>query len=269
MRPLAATALALALLLAPSRVRANPAELRWSAAVDVPVTVAAGLAWIVTEALKPDLAPARCRWCAADGVDLGVRDALVWRTPSAADTASNVTAFVLAPAAAAGADALIAAHDASIGSVPLDTLLIAEATLLAADLDQLTKLLVGRERPFVHALDPDAKSRTTHPSDNNLSFFSGHTTETFALAAATGTVATLRGYRWAPASWVAGGALAAVTGYLRIAADKHWLTDVVVGMLIGAGVGVAVPLIFHRRVADAADGGSGQATSPLSLGVVW
>ena len=268
MRRLAAAGVGLALLISGGRAGASPAELRWSAAVDVPVTLAAGLAWVVTEVLKPELAPRGCRWCAVDGVDLGVREALVWRDRSAADTASNVTAFVLAPAVAAGGDALIAGHDGSLEKVPVDTLLIAEAAFVAADLNQLAKLLVGRERPFVHALDADAKGRTTHPSDNDLSFFSGHTTETFALAAATGTVATLRGYRWAPASWVAGGALAAVTGYLRIAADKHWLTDVVVGMLVGAGVGVAVPLVFHGRVAGT-EGGPGQASSQLSLSVAW
>jgi membrane-associated phospholipid phosphatase len=77
------------------------------------------------------------------------------------------------------------------------------------------------ERPFVHVLPPAQKGRTAQPDDNNLSFSSGHTTATFALAAAAGTVATMRGYRWAPLTWIVGGALALGTGYLRIAADRH------------------------------------------------
>jgi len=115
---------------------------------------------------------------------------------------------------------------------------------------QLTKLLLGRERPFVHALPPEQKPLTPLPSDNNLSFFSGHTSEAFALAAASGTVATMRGYRWAPLVWIAGGAVAATTSYLRIAADKHWITDVVVGIVVGAGVGFGVPYLFHSALGD-------------------
>jgi membrane-associated phospholipid phosphatase len=42
-----------------------------------------------------------------------------------------------------------------------------------------------------------------------------------------------------------GGALATGTAYLRIAADRHWLSDVIVGMLTGVAVGIAVPLLFH------------------------
>jgi membrane-associated phospholipid phosphatase len=60
----------------------------------------------------------------------------------------------------------------------------------------------------------------------------------------------MRGYRWAPLAWSVGGAIAATTGYLRIAADKHWLTDVVVGALVGAGIGFALPFVFHSAVAD-------------------
>jgi len=63
-----------------------------------------------------------------------------------------------------------------------DTLLIAEAGVIAADVTQLSKLLVGRERPSVHALAPDEKLRAPRHADNNLSFFSGHTSEAFALS---------------------------------------------------------------------------------------
>jgi membrane-associated phospholipid phosphatase len=106
-------------------------------------------------------------------------------------------------------------------------------------------MLVGRERPFVHELPLDQKELTSQPADNNLSFFSGHSSEAFALASASGTVATMRGYRWAPVVWSVGGVVAAVTAYLRIAADKHWLTDVLAGAVLGAGIGFALPYVFH------------------------
>jgi membrane-associated phospholipid phosphatase len=245
----AASALGLALLLAGTRAGAQTRDLRWNPTLDVPIALVAGAAFLLTEAFKPELAPSICRWCAVNAADTSVRNGLVWPNTSAANVASNVIA-VLAPVVAAGVDVLAASHDGSSRGVPIDALLIAEATLLAGDANQLTKLLTGRERPFVHALSDDRKRETANPSNNNLSFFSGHAAETFALATATGTVATLRGYRWAPVAWIVGGALAAATGYLRIAADQHWLTDVLVGMVVGAGIGFAVPYLFHRPATE-------------------
>jgi membrane-associated phospholipid phosphatase len=248
----AGTALSLWLTSAPTvaQTAASTHELRWDPALDVTVTAGGLAVWITSEVLKGDIAPARCRWCSADPVDASLRDALVWHDTAWADTLSNVTGIVLMPLSAIGLDALAAAHDGALRGAPEDALLIAEAAIVAADVSQLTKLIVGRERPFVHALPPEQKSLTAHPSDNNLSFFSGHSTEAFALATASGTVGTMRGYRWAPLAWAVGGAVAATTAYLRIAADKHWLTDVVVGAVVGAGIGFAVPYLFHSAVDD-------------------
>jgi membrane-associated phospholipid phosphatase len=245
-------ALAASLLLgsAPAAAQTRSRELRWDPAVDVAVTVGGAALWLASELLKDDLAPPRCHWCRENAVDACVRGALVWGDKASAERISDLTAFVLVPLAAIELDALAAAHEAALDNVPEDTLLVAEAGVIAADVTQLTKLLVRRERPFVHALAPEEKVATRAPADNNLSFFSGHTAETFALAAASGTIGELRGYRWAPAAWGVGGALAAFTAYLRIAADKHWLTDVLVGAIVGAGIGVAVPYLFHPALDD-------------------
>jgi membrane-associated phospholipid phosphatase len=56
----------------------------------------------------------------------------------------------------------------------------------------------------------------------------------------------MRGYRWAPVIYVAGGLIGAATAYLRIAADQHYLTDVVTGAVLGSAVGAGVPYLFHR-----------------------
>jgi membrane-associated phospholipid phosphatase len=225
--------------------RAQVRELRWDPPVDLAVTLVGGALWLASVALQPEIAPSRCSWCLAGGMDGSVRNALLWRNPGVADDISNVGAFVLVPAATFGLDAAAAVHDHASRGFSVDALLVLEATVLALDANQITKLLVARERPYVHARSPDQKLPRLPTDDDNVSFFSGHTTETFALAAATGTVATMRGYRWAPVPWIVGGSLAAGTGYLRIAADRHWLTDVLVGVLVGVGIGVAVPLLFH------------------------
>jgi membrane-associated phospholipid phosphatase len=243
------TAVALAawctLMMAARGAQAQVRQLRWDPPVDGTVTIVGGALWLASLALQPVLAPSTCRWCRSDTLDVGVRDALRWRDPRGAEDLSDVAAFAVVPSATLGLDALAASHDHAPRGVGLDAFLVLEATVLAADVNEVTKLLVARERPYVRTVQAGEAGRRRHTDDDDVSFFSGHATEAFALAAATGTVATMRGYRWAPLPWVFGGGLAAGTGYLRVAADRHWLTDVLVGTIVGVAIGVAVPLLFH------------------------
>jgi membrane-associated phospholipid phosphatase len=235
-------------ILACTRAEAqSPYPLKYDLRIDVPVTSAMALGLVTSELLKGTIVSESCHWCAVPAFDQSARDALVWRDTGSADTTSYVTAFALAPAAAFGLDVLAASNAKNTRGALLDALVIGEATLVATTINQLTKFTVQRERPLVHALSPEARRKTPHPSDNNLSFFSGHTSIAFALATSAGTVAELRGYRMAPVIWATGLPLAFLTGYLRIAADRHYLSDVLTGMVIGSAAGVAVPLLFHGR----------------------
>jgi membrane-associated phospholipid phosphatase len=56
--------------------------------------------------------------------------------------------------------------------------------------------------------------------------------------------------------WATGFSLAAFVGYLRIAADKHYMSDVLVGAATGTAAGVLIPLLFHpiRKTGDAPSG---------------
>jgi membrane-associated phospholipid phosphatase len=229
---------------------AGPQSLRWDPALDATVLTLGVTGVVLSEALKQEIAPSSCRWCSVDGLDERVRAALLWRNTAAADMTSGILGFVVTPIAVGGLDALAAAHDGVGRYAGEDILLIAEAGVLAANLTEITKMVVARERPFVHALSPESKPLTARPSDNNLSFVSGHTSVAFALATAAGTVTTMRRYRWAPAVWSVGLVAASVTGYLRVAADKHWLTDVLAGAALGSAVGLLVPLVFHSPVSD-------------------
>jgi membrane-associated phospholipid phosphatase len=232
-------------MLATGDAHAQVRELRWDPPIDVTVTLVGGALWLASLALQPEIAPSACRWCRGNALDDGAKERLLWRDPRLAEDVSDVTAFALVPAATLGLDALAASHDHAPRGVGLDAFLVVEATVLAVDVNQVTKLLAARERPYVQALHPDGTPTRPHTDDDDVSFFSGHATEAFALAAATGTVATMRGYRWAPVPWLVGGCLAAGTGYLRIAGDRHWFTDVLVGMIVGVGIGIAVPLLVH------------------------
>lgn len=231
------------------------ADLAVSLPADVLITTNALVVWLVTEYGKNTLAPTSCRWCDSPAPpDRWARDALRWSDPHAAILPSNLGALVLAPASAVGLLALAAHHEDRLSNVGVDVLLVVQATALAGTLNQLTKFVVGRRRPFSAAGLPNPDTRQG-PSDFNLSFYSGHTSLAFSVAASAGAVATLRGYRWSRAIWIAGGIIGAATAYLRIAADQHYLTDVLTGAVVGTAVGAGTPALLHRpRSPDAAPG---------------
>jgi membrane-associated phospholipid phosphatase len=101
-----------------------------------------------------------------------------------------------------------------------------------------------------------------------MSFWSGHTSFTFAVAAAATQVARLRGrtgWGWLAAATFVG---AALTGYLRVAADQHWLTDVITGAGIGTAVGLGLPLLVMRP-ADGKRPAWTLAPAPGGLAVIF
>jgi membrane-associated phospholipid phosphatase len=226
-------------------------------AVDVPVTAAAAggalAAWGASELAKGALVPSSCRWCEPPALDRHVRARLVWSDPGAAGLLSDALVVAL-PASLAMADFFFADRDVRRASE--DVLVAVEAIAFAGVGAQAVKFAVARRRP-----DAWARGARTAP-DDDASFLSGHVSLAFASAGAFGTVARLRGYEHWPAVYAAGFGAAAAVGYLRVAADRHWFTDVAATAAFGAGVGIAVPLLLHRGHADRK-----VTITPLPLGV--
>ena len=227
-------------------------QMRYDVPLDLTITLSGIALWTTLELLKPVLA-VPCRWCDRDAAgndtlndfDTAVRNSLRWSDTKTADTLSTIFSFGLAPAAGIAVGAGIAAHDRRLNEFPADLLVVAESAAIAINVNQITKYAVARERPYVHARTPEDRAKYRTPEDN-LSFFSGHATLAFALSTSAGTIASMRHYRMAPAMWITGMAFATVGAYLRIAADRHYATDVLTGMVVGAGVGFSVPYFAHR-----------------------
>jgi undecaprenyl-diphosphatase len=125
-----------------------------------------------------------------------------------------------------------------------DGVMYAEAGSVTLAVDDIVKIAVRRPRPIDYAA---ANKGNTSNTDLALSFFSGHEA---GLAAITGT-ATYLAFVHSPDSprpWItlAGGVLlTAFVGYERVRAGAHFPTDVLMGALAGASVGVLVPQL-HR-----------------------
>ncbi len=243
-RPISAALLAAALSAAPPVRADDDANLRrdeWAAA-----GVALG-ALALDGVLAAEWRPKDCRICSVDapgasrpvnGLDEAARDALRWSHPGNARLASDVLASAAIPLLA-GADAL--RSTGTWGDAGRDVLVVAEAASLSSLATGVAKSGFARLRPG----RPDAPGQGAAAYE---SFWSGHTSLAFSIAVSEAMQDTLRGDPAARWVWAVGLTLAAGVGYLRVAGDAHWLTDVLAGAAVGSAFGAGVPLLERRLV---------------------
>jgi len=196
----------------------------------------------------------RCHWCDIDaaGVDrLNQVDRwglhLRWRSHTAADALSwgTLVAAAVVPAAIAGRTQ----RDRS-NRFFRNLAIISFAAFAADAATSVVKVTAARERPYAYrALQ--RQDTTTLGAGAYRSFFSGHTSTAFAAtavglrlvdlyppaAASSQASDNTRGGRMRLRTRLALWLPALATGYLRIAADKHFVTDVAVGAGLGYLVG--------------------------------
>jgi membrane-associated phospholipid phosphatase len=205
--------------------------------------------YVAHETLAKDaLSPDTCRWCSPGGLDRFFRERVVWDDPDQARSLSNVIGYATSPIAGTLL-MLVASEDAGPGrwtAFADDITAVFELVWGTQLVNQYVKSIAGRARPYAHyGMEPGTQ-------EDNLSFFSGHSSLTFSIAVGAGVLAQRRGYRLAPVIWSTGLALAAATAYLRMAADRHYFTDVLVGGAVGAAGAVLIPRLTGSLPARAA-----------------
>lgn len=153
-----------------------------------------------------------------------------------------------------------------------------QAFLITGFVTQLTKLLTRRHRPDTLNCDPNDEDCYDEPK----SFFSGHTSMAFTAAGLTCAHATetpIYGSDMAGkgACFAALGAATAV-GSLRIVADKHFSTDVLIGASVGLLAGYVMPKWLHYDLGPEPEVASGERAarhlvaplgSPSSVGLSY
>ena len=172
-----------------------------------------------------------------------------------------ITSDVLVASSFASPLALLAFDEtrgdaSTLGLIYLETIMINEA------LTGITKALVKRPRPFAYNRNAPEAVRTNRT--NNLSFFSGHTSHSAATSFFTAKTISdyvdRSGVR--AVAWTSAILLPAATGFFRYKAGKHFPSDVVVGYLVGASVGVLVP---HLHKTDPEEGGNNANSGSFPL----
>ncbi|PSR12524.1 MAG: hypothetical protein DA408_13405 [Bacteroidetes bacterium] len=127
-------------------------------------------------------------------------------------------------------------------------LITLEGALLNAGLINLTKTIARRTRPFVY--NGSAPMALKLKQSARFSFYSGHTAVSsfFTFCGAQMYHDIYPGSRSRGAVWATAAVIPLLTGYGRVRAGRHFLSDVLVGYGVGALLGVVVPRL--HRLAD-------------------
>ena len=137
----------------------------------------------------------------------------------------------------------------------VDAFIYGETIAITWSVTNITKFAFRRPRPSAYKeqqrLKELAGSDGDVPSisDTNsaLSFFSGHASNTAAVAATASYLAFSRA-PGTPRPWITlaiGTGVTAVASFGRVRSGKHFPTDVIAGAMVGVGIGVLVPHV-HR-----------------------
>ena len=224
---------------------------------DAVLSAIAGASMLTTAIVRP-IAPFR-----QGGVlfDEGARNALRAPSYSSRGTARDVSDVLLSLSLTAPflVDSLSVAfwYRGSADVAAEMALIDAETFLVTGAVQGLFTTFTARERPYGRTCGgkgPDDTPGDTidcASNDRYRSFFSGHSAFPFASASLTCSHhITLHLFDSPTAdigACVTMYTAAAATATLRVVGDKHYASDVIVGSIVGAAMGWAVPYFLHYR----------------------
>jgi len=138
---------------------------------------------------------------------------------------------------------------ASAGGIPEDrargnAAMVVNAVAWTSFATEWTKALVHRSRPVVYTT---AAAGVADVRDNRRSFPSGHTATAFAVATSYAVMAQRQHLPHATRNGILLFSGAAGVGAMRVAAGRHFVTDVLGGAALGAGVGWLTARLYPTR----------------------
>ena len=134
------------------------------------------------------------------------------------------------------------------GQVFKNAVVYAEGAALTYGITEVLKSAVGRNRPYTYNNNYSSDYRLR--KDPTSSFPSGHTSSTayncFFAASLIDYYYLADDDKWLKViNWGTAATIPIITGYLRTEAGKHFYSDVAGGYIIGAAIGLGVP-ILHK-----------------------
>lgn len=216
--------------------------------IDLPVVLGSGAIALGSELAKSELPGPYCGF-SCDPANLNALDRTVVGNRS--DVARKVSDVFLGasiglPFALDLIDVLANRPGDGMRGYGQDFLVLAEVLIVNVALNNVVKFAVRRPRPLVY--DPAQDDAARSEPDAALSFYSGHSSTSFSMATAYSYLFMLRhpGSKLIVPVWLLSEGMAAATAYLRVAAGKHFWTDVLTGALVGSALGILIPYLHHR-----------------------
>jgi hypothetical protein len=129
-----------------------------------------------------------------------------------------------------------------------------ESLAITSTLYTITAGSIDRSRPLVYP-DKNGNFRADEgkrkSKNSQRSFYAGHVAATASASFFAAKVFSDLNpdSKFKPVIWVIAAALPAVTAYYRYEAGQHFLSDNILGYVLGAGVGILVPQ-FHKTHKD-------------------
>jgi membrane-associated phospholipid phosphatase len=178
--------------------------------------------------------PPQPKWKGGIAWDDELRDALKYETKENREIANSFSDYFMGTSLAAPTILALFTEDRWERG-----LVVANAILTQAFLNNVMKKGIARERPFVRGCKKDKIYGDCRSATQNESFYSGHS----ALSSTGAGILCAQEFD----GWcLIGATVSLTTGYLRIAADKHYFSDVLTGFAMGALVGYILPKIEHN-----------------------
>jgi membrane-associated phospholipid phosphatase len=236
-------------------------------AADLPLTIGGAVVSVVPELFKGELPGPSCPGVCDPGRLNALDRTVVGNNSHVAAVISDafVGTSVALPLGLDLIDALVHKNGDRMAGYGKDVLVLAEVLSMDYLLNSVVKFAVRRPRPFTYDASVDPAER--EQNDAALSFYSAHSSISFAMATSYSYLFTLRHPR-SPGLvvpvWIGTHLLASATAVLRVEAGKHFWTDVITGALAGSSVGLLVSYL-HHRLGTRPPGGYAVRLSPMPL----
>jgi membrane-associated phospholipid phosphatase len=142
------------------------------------------------------------------------------------------------------------------------SLLTGSSIVIAGTISTITKVIVGRARPYTGRGHGFFKPFTFN-DESFFSFPSGHAVVAFAVS---GVLSERINNLWASIGLYT---LAAGTAYARVYTDHHWFSDVVAGAALSIAVSGSVVRIYEGRSSCERDTGLRLVPAPDGITLAW
>jgi membrane-associated phospholipid phosphatase len=214
----------------------------WTLRKWLPLIVVAGLGIGLQVGLDE---PSEPRWTARNSFDDSARGGLRIASDSGRKSAATASSVLLATSGALLLGDWALERDLYS---PIDSFRIDSTWIFGSGLATIgVKHAAARNRPYVHACEAGLTRSGCDEDAAFESFYSGHTSWSATMS---GLVCARRLHRpdrkLSDLLWCGGASsITLAAGFLRIAADEHWMTDVLAGWAVGLVFGYVLPSYFN------------------------